>query len=43
MARRKKNQEGPIELRENDRAAEIEDRVAMMRSLERNLGFGFQF
>lgn len=43
MARRKKNQnqEGPVELRENNRAAEIEDRIAMMRSLERNFGFGF--
>ena len=42
MARRKKkDQEGPVETRENDRAAEIEDRIAMMRSLERNFGFGF--
>lgn len=43
MARRKKNQEGPVELREDARAAEIEFRVAMARSLERNLGFGFGF
>lgn len=43
MARRKnrQNREGPVERRENDRAAEIEFRVAMMRSLERNFGFGF--
>lgn len=43
MARRKKNQnqEGPVELRENDRAAEIEYRVMLARNLERNFGFGF--
>lgn len=42
MARRKKkDQEGPIELRENDRAAEIEYRVMLARNLERNFGFGF--
>jgi hypothetical protein len=42
MARRKKkDQEGPIELSENDRAAEIEYRVMLARNLERNFGFGF--
>ncbi len=42
MARRKKeDQEGPVELRENDRAAEIEYRVMLARNLERNFGFGF--
>ena len=41
MARRKKKQEGPIELRENNRAAEIEYRVMLARNLERNFGFGF--
>lgn len=42
MARRKKkDQEGPVETRENDRAAEIEYRVMLARNLERNFGFGF--
>lgn len=42
MARRKKkDQKGPVELRENDRAAEIEYRVMLARNLERNFGFGF--
>ena len=42
MARRKKkDQEDPVETRENDRAAEIEYRVMLARNLERNFGFGF--